>query len=79
MSKNKDQLFRILTALDGHFAADNISPADADRWKALMRHIVRMKKGLEMAHIEARARPLTEERARMIERHLTFGLDATES
>jgi hypothetical protein len=27
----KDQLLRILAALDGHFAADDVSPADVDR------------------------------------------------
>jgi hypothetical protein len=31
----KDQLLRILAALDGHFAADDCSPADADRWRQL--------------------------------------------
>jgi len=28
----KDQLLRILFALDGHFADDRVSPADQDRW-----------------------------------------------
>jgi hypothetical protein len=28
------RLVRILAALDGHFAADDISPADAGRWRA---------------------------------------------
>jgi hypothetical protein len=48
----KDQLLHILAALDGHFAADYCSPADADRWRELLRHIVRMKDALDLARIE---------------------------
>jgi hypothetical protein len=48
----KDQLLRILAALDGHFAASDCSPADADRWRELKRHIVRMKNGLDLARFE---------------------------
>jgi hypothetical protein len=48
----KDQLLRILAALDGHFAADDCSPADADRWRELKRHIARMKDALDLARIE---------------------------
>jgi len=68
----KDQLLRILAALDGHFDADEVSPADQDRWKELKRHIVRMKDGIDMARIEVRG--WNDERARVIERHLNFGL-----
>jgi hypothetical protein len=69
-----DQLFRLIASLDSHFAADDAFPADAARWRELKRHIVRMKDGLDMARIEVRSRPLTEELARTIERHLDFGL-----
>ena len=48
----KDQLPRILAALDGDFTADDCSPADADRWRELKRHIVRMKDALDLARIE---------------------------
>jgi len=48
----KDQLPRILAAIDGHFAADDCSPADADRWRELKRHIARMKDALDLARIE---------------------------
>jgi hypothetical protein len=48
----KDQLLRTLAALDGHFAADDCSPADADRWRQLKRHIVRFKDALDLARIE---------------------------
>jgi hypothetical protein len=68
------RLFRILAALDDHFAADDISPADVDRWRELKKHITRMHDGLDMARIEVRSRPLTEGLARTIERHLKFGL-----
>jgi hypothetical protein len=47
-----DQLLRFLAALDGHFAADDCSPADADRRRQLNRHIARMKDGLDLARIE---------------------------
>jgi hypothetical protein len=48
----RDQLVRILAALDGHFAADDVSPADVDRLRELRRHITRMKDGLDIARIE---------------------------
>ena len=70
----KGQMLRIIAALDGLFANDAISPADQDRWRELKRHIMRMKDGLDMARIEVRSRPLSEELARTIERHLEFGL-----
>ena len=70
----RDHLFRLIAALDAHFADEDAFPADADRWRALKRHIVRMKDGLDTARIEVRSRPLTEELARIIERHLDFGL-----
>jgi hypothetical protein len=50
---------------------DAISPADEDRWKALKRHVVRMLDGIDMALIEARAKP---SRIETIENHLLFGL-----
>ena len=41
MAKEKrDQLYRIIASLDGHFAADHTSPADQDRWRDLKRYIV---------------------------------------
>src|SRR5262249_2196770 len=46
----------------------------ADRWRELKRHIPPMYDGLDMARIEVCSRPLTEGQARMIERHLKFGL-----
>jgi hypothetical protein len=49
----KDQLLRIMAALDGHFAADDCTPADADRWRELKRHIVRMRDALDLARIGA--------------------------
>jgi hypothetical protein len=48
----KDQLLRILAQLDKHFAADDCSPADADRWRELKRHIVRFKDALDLARME---------------------------
>ena len=48
----KDQLLRILAQLDKHCAADDYSPAAADRWRGLKRHTARMKDGLDLAWIE---------------------------
>jgi hypothetical protein len=75
----RDQLFRIIAKLDGHFAADDVSPADADRWRELKRHIVRMKDGLDLVATELRAQhergiPLTDDAARKLEGYARFGL-----
>ena len=48
----KDLLLRILAQQKKHFAADDYSPADTDRWRELKRHIARMKDGLDLAWIE---------------------------
>jgi len=48
----KDQLLRILAALDAHFVEDGLSTANQDRWRELKRHIVRMKDALDLARIE---------------------------
>jgi hypothetical protein len=50
MAKEKrEHLFRLIAALDSHFAADDAFPADGDRWRALKRHVVRMEERLELA------------------------------
>jgi hypothetical protein len=62
MSK-KDQLFRVIAALDNHFAADDQSPADVDRWRELRRHITRMKErqsGRQRGGTDAQLRLLQE-------------------
>jgi hypothetical protein len=70
MSK-KDQLFRVIAALDNHFAADDQSPANVDRWRALKRHIARMKDALDLARIELeRTTPETGEALN----HIRWGL-----
>ena len=72
----KDQLLRILFALDGHFADNRVSPADQDRWHALKRHIVRMKEGLELALSElVSGAPANEEKMRKALSHVRFGLE----
>jgi hypothetical protein len=74
----RDQLLRILAVLDGHFAADDMSPADADRWRELKRHITRMKDGLDLARIELesleRGAPQTKEIVGKALQHVRFGL-----
>jgi hypothetical protein len=64
MAKEKrDQLLHIIAQLDGHFRSDDVSPADADGWKELKRHIVR-EIGM----------PMTDDEARKIESYARFGL-----
>jgi hypothetical protein len=75
----KDQLLRIMAVLDGHFAADDISPADADRWRELKRHVIRMKDALDLVHTtlrEERERgiPLSADTASKLEGYARFGL-----
>jgi hypothetical protein len=74
----RDQLLHILAVLDGHFAADDVSPAYADRWRELKRHIVCMTDGLVLARIELesleRGAPLTKEIAGKALQHVRFGL-----
>jgi hypothetical protein len=48
----KDQLLRIIARARDHFAADDVSPADADHSRALQRHIERMRDGLDLTRIE---------------------------
>jgi hypothetical protein len=68
----KDQLLRILAALDGHFVDDGVSIADQDRWRELKRHIVRMKDALDLARIELdRTAP---EPSKAL-KHVRWGLD----
>jgi len=71
----KDQLLRILFALDGHFADDGVSPADADRWRELKRRVVQMKEGLDLALADlVSGAPAHEEKVRKALNHVRFGL-----
>jgi len=71
----KDQLLRILFALDRHFDDDRVTPADADRWRELKRHVVRMKEGLDLALTElVSGAPANEEKVRKALDHVRFGV-----
>ena len=71
----KDQLLRILFALDGHFADDSVSPADADGWCELKRHVVRMKEGLDLALTElVTGAPANQEKVRRALDYVRFEL-----
>jgi len=73
----KDQVLRILFALDRHFDDDGLSPADQDRWHELKRHVVRMKEGLELALGElVSGASANEEKVRKALNHVRFGLGA---
>jgi hypothetical protein len=74
-----DKLFRILAHLDAHFAADDVLPADADRWRELKRYIVRMEDALDVVHTTLREQrergiALTADTARKLEGYARFGL-----
>ena len=79
-AKQGDQLLRIIAQLDGLFAADDdCSPADADRWQELKRHITRMRTSLDLvatsiAKMRELGMPLTDDEARKIEGYARFGL-----
>jgi hypothetical protein len=60
-------------------AADDVSPADRDVWKALKRQIVRMQDGLALVETtlreeRQRGRLFTTETARKLEGYARFGL-----
>jgi hypothetical protein len=75
----KDQLLRIVFALDRHFDDDRISPADVDRWDELKRHVVHMKEGLELALGElVSGAPANEEKVRKALSYVRIGLGLTE-
>jgi hypothetical protein len=74
-----DQLLRIIAALDKHFAGEDQLPADRDRWRELLRRMVRMKDALELVRTtlrEERKRgiPPTPNTARKIEKYARAGL-----
>jgi hypothetical protein len=70
----RDQLYRILASLNGHFSPADISPADADQWRELKRLILRMKDGLGLARLELESGSVTAETARKALKHVHFGL-----
>jgi hypothetical protein len=78
-----DRLFRIIAQLDSHFATDDHSPADVDRWRELKRQIARMRGGLVLIDITLReerelGNPFTADTARKLEQHTRFGLGESE-
>ena len=80
----RDQVLRIIAQLDGLFAADDCSPADADRWRELKRHITRMRSSLSLvatsiAKMRELGIPMTDDEARQIERYTRFGLGVTDN
>jgi hypothetical protein len=80
----KDQLLRIMAALDGHFAADDCSPADADRWREMKRQVTRMRSSLSLvatsiAKMRELGMPMTDDEARKIEGYVRFGLGVTDN
>jgi hypothetical protein len=74
-----DQLLRIIAALDKHFTAEDQLPVDRDRWRELLRRIVRMKDALNLVRTTLRKErkrgiPPTPDTARKIEKYARFGL-----
>jgi hypothetical protein len=84
MAKEKrDELLRIIVELDGLFAAEDCSPADADRWRELKRHITPMLSSLSLVATSiSRMRdvgmPMTDDETRKIEGYARFRLGETD-
>jgi hypothetical protein len=75
----KDQLLRIMFALDRHFDDDGISPDQMDRWDELKRQVVRMKEGLDLAlTVLVSGAPANEEKLRRALEHVRYGLGESE-
>ena len=74
----KNQLFRIMAALDGHFCAGDCLPADRDRWRQLRRqlssHVTRIRDALALAQLTVADEPLTSVTSRELEGDVKFGL-----
>jgi len=71
----KDQLLRLLFALDRHFDDASISPAHMGRWDELKRQVVRMKEGLDLAlTVLVSGAPENEEKVRRALEHVRYGL-----
>jgi len=71
----KDQLLRVMFALDLHFDDDGISPAHVDRWDELKRQVVRMKEGLDLAlTVLVSGAPANEEKVRRALEHVRYAL-----
>jgi hypothetical protein len=73
MTRRQDQFFHIIASLDKHFAADNQSPVDCDRWRKLRRHIMRMKRALDLVQVTL-GEPLAPETAAKIGGYVKLGL-----
>jgi hypothetical protein len=79
----RDQLLRIIAQLDGLFESEDVSPADADRWRELKRHITRMRTSLDLvatyiAKLRELGMPMTDDEAHKIEGYARFGLGETD-
>jgi hypothetical protein len=61
----KGRLLRTMAAL---------KPADQDRWRALRRHVVRMRDALALGQSTLTGEPLTSVTAHMLEGYVKFGL-----
>jgi hypothetical protein len=74
-------LSQLIAALDGHFAANDVSPADAGNWRELKRQLIRMRDGLVLIlttlEWSAAGLPLTDER-RKLEHYTAFAFGAVE-
>jgi hypothetical protein len=67
----KNQLFRIVAARDGRFAADD---CDQDRWRQVRRHVMRMRNAPDLAQLTVADEPLPSGTARKLEAYVKFGL-----
>jgi hypothetical protein len=79
---DRDRFYRLIAQLNGHFAADDMSPADAANWRECRRHILNMLDGLRLVEAtlrvdRVRGIPLTTDTGRKLERYARFGIEGT--
>jgi hypothetical protein len=75
----KHELLQAMAQLDGHFAADDASSADAGSWVTVKWYLIRMLDGLGLARLELESDVRSpEEQVRVALRHVRFGLGEAE-
>jgi hypothetical protein len=71
----KHELLQAMAQLDGHFAADDVSPTDAGSWVTVRWYLIRMLDGLGLARLELESDVRSpEEQVRIALRLIRFGL-----
>jgi hypothetical protein len=71
----RHELLQAMAQLDGHFATDDASPANAGSWVTVRWYLIRMLDGLGLARLELESNVRSpEEQVRMALQHVRSGL-----